>query len=297
MRLDEITTKFRLHPKLNPDNYKISKTLRDVEKWQAVILDASSSIDKDVGDWDSVGYVFISLKDDTLIPIARGDEHHKGTGVIHDLGINEYDYYPIFYGGDYIDEHTVEKLLIAAKKWRKWGGANLILEQGYSIKTNALTMDQFIKAGGVVNITEGKIAPLGQEIIDHLKTTAKAFQEIWKDDIPDQRKTNIALRETRNLLKLLLRRQIVMSLDLDHKALQQLQADLRLYKDNPVGLEHHIFGYGAFSVDNKVKSIAVKNMIHMRIRKVMADPKILWGDRTINVFGDLKLAEAMMGSF
>ena len=61
MRIDEIIAKFKLHPEVDPENYQITNTLRSVGKWKARILSGNSmSNEKDVGDWEPVGYTMIS---------------------------------------------------------------------------------------------------------------------------------------------------------------------------------------------------------------------------------------------
>ena len=100
--LTERKIKFNI-PKELQDNYKIKGNLGNVEKWKAKIMVGNSG--GGVGKWENVGYVMISIKDKTIIPISRNDEHHTGYDFLQDMDIpNVHSYYPVFaIGNNYVD--------------------------------------------------------------------------------------------------------------------------------------------------------------------------------------------------
>lgn len=91
-------TTFQL-PKNIPSNFfKITNSLKDIKNWKARILENNSGGEKlKVGDYDEVGYVMISLKDNTIIPIARSDEHHRGYDIMYEIYESKYKIVPYDY--------------------------------------------------------------------------------------------------------------------------------------------------------------------------------------------------------
>lgn len=108
--------------------FKITNNLNDVEKWRVKILQNNSSENKRLGSFDSVGYIMVSLVDNTIIPIARSDEHQRGYEILETIYMDEYDiipnnYYPIFCLGNnypyYQDEAL--KMKVALEKLKSYG--------------------------------------------------------------------------------------------------------------------------------------------------------------------------------
>ena len=61
-------------------NFKIVGDLSNIADWKAKVL-RNNSGDKKIGSWDNVGYVFISILSNEIIPIARADEHERPAGM------------------------------------------------------------------------------------------------------------------------------------------------------------------------------------------------------------------------
>ena len=106
-------------------NFQITSNINEADKWKVKILIGNSmSEGEKVGDWDDVGYIMISLKDNTIIPIARSDEHRRGYEVLADYYHLSYnDYYPLWiYGKNYpYDMKDLKQLEIALQKAQSYG--------------------------------------------------------------------------------------------------------------------------------------------------------------------------------
>lgn len=63
-------------PKAIAKNCRVTDDVRDMAKWKVKIVRANNG--GKIGEWEEVGYIAISGKDNTLIPIARSDEHQSG---------------------------------------------------------------------------------------------------------------------------------------------------------------------------------------------------------------------------
>lgn len=116
-------------PKTVPSKFfKITDNLNDVENWRVKILQNNSSENKRLGSFDSVGYIMVSLVDNTIIPIARSDEHQRGYEILETIYLDEYDiipdnYYPIFcLGNNYpYNQDEALKMKIALEKLKSYG--------------------------------------------------------------------------------------------------------------------------------------------------------------------------------
>lgn len=116
-------------PKTVPTKFfKITDNLNDVEKWRVKILQNNSPENKRLGTFDSVGYIMVSLVDNTIIPIARSDEHQRGYEILETIYMDEYDiipnnYYPIFcLGNNYpYNQDEALKMKIALEKLKSYG--------------------------------------------------------------------------------------------------------------------------------------------------------------------------------
>ena len=142
------STKFKIPPELE-DNYKIKGDLSNVDKWKAKTILGNSAGKK--GKWDDVGYIMFSTKDNTIIPIARGDEHHTGYDLLFHLqnkiGINAQDFYHIFtIGNNYVrmdNPKIVKQFLNVLKKFKNMGGGDITINdhnRGYKG-----SVDDFLK--------------------------------------------------------------------------------------------------------------------------------------------------------
>lgn len=108
--------------------FKITDNLNDVEKWRVKILQNNSPENKRLGSFDLVGYIMVSLVDNTIIPIARSDEHQRGYEILETIYMDEYDiipnnYYPIFcLGNNYpYNQDEALKIKVALEKLKSYG--------------------------------------------------------------------------------------------------------------------------------------------------------------------------------
>ena len=72
---------FRLMPGLDPNKYVMTDSLRSVNKWWAYTYVGDSSPEGKPDTMGEVGYIMISLRDNTIIPIS----HHRGMDLLFDL--------------------------------------------------------------------------------------------------------------------------------------------------------------------------------------------------------------------
>ena len=112
-------------PERTSSNFQITSNLNEANTWKAKILLGNSMEEgKKVGDWDEVGYIMISLKDNTIIPIARSDEHQRGYELLSDFyHFSSKDYYSLWvYGKNYpYDVEQLHDLEIALQKAQSYG--------------------------------------------------------------------------------------------------------------------------------------------------------------------------------
>lgn len=287
-------TPFRLHPALKVDDYDITDSLRDADRWRARCLYANSG--GTVGEMDEVGYVMISLKDDTIVPIARGDEHHKGHEALERLAkgrrriLKPDDFIPVWcHGNNYIYEQSeVPALLTAIAKYLSYGGRDDVLLGAYQMEGQLVTLSSFVAEKGMVQIAPGRLAPLGQKVYDALKSAADAATEALGDaPRPKRAKAFAAARQAIDLISRhsqhiegAKRDTILATKD----ALKIGASDLDVGK-----LEAALFGFDR-----------IKRAIHMGIRKAIADrakEKKAWQIRDATAtWGDLDLANDMFGN-
>ena len=186
--------KFRLNEKLNKKNYKITDDISNISNWKTrIVCNNSGSDDKKVGDWEEVGYVWVSLVDNTIIPLARSDEHHQGYDcIVEDLHLNASDYYPVFLGGDYYsdgennqypyNEKEAGQLKVALLKLQFFGrnldtiNVNLhyIL---HDWNAKPITATQFVKGKyGKEKYADAELTPLGEKLVNILEKLSQTYQ-------------------------------------------------------------------------------------------------------------------------
>ncbi len=298
--LNEGAGTFRLHPALNPENYVMTASLADHEKWQAMTYDGSSAGEKDArkGQMGGIGYVMISLKDDTIIPISRSDEHHRGADTLYTLSrktkgaIDPSDYLPIWsYGNNYIyNKSEAPILLTALTKFIAYGGKNGVLKGSSGLRGIAMSSKQFIASGGNVEVSAGKLAPLGAEIYEGFENLAQALRKARSN--PEARSVaGAAFEAAIGLLRLLMRDRLEEK-GIDVKEIETLMPKLRQIKQerNVQALEELFFGFHG-----------VKNTIHNNLRAAQKRAQAgeeVWRDGDLKaIWGDIDLAVDMLGRF
>lgn len=205
-------SKFRLPNGVPTKWFELTESMKDVENWKAkTILGNSLGEDNNPkGYLDKIGYVMISLVDNTIIPISRGDEHQRGFEVLDYFYASKYkinpdDYFPVWcFGNNYpYDKEQVSKLKIALSKAEYYGIdlSNISIFMGYI--NHSFSDDQYILAQEFLsgNITKKKInkslTPLAKQWIATLKKLSKVFE---KESIQQDRKYIKAIENTINEL-------------------------------------------------------------------------------------------------
>ena len=267
-------------PKLKP-HLKISGTLENAEKWTAKVWLENSG---DVND-TKIGYIWINPKTGMLIPVARGDEHHKGMELIEyfeEKGMipSGQKWTPIWSNHQsatyvYAEKEHREDLLAAIKKWREIGGPNLTVKAMYGDSFH-VTMDDFIKAKGYPKANwKGKLAPIGRKLVNALERLAKLYVEHHTKHTVDKK---WIIQAGRWVLRVMehFAHDYYQEREAAEKALVKLET-----KGDFDTFENAIFG---------VKGL--KNEIHNSLRKAIENPKSYNSESLSETFGDLELAKA-----
>lgn len=294
INLIESSDGFRLHPKLDPQNYQITDSLRGVKGWRAKVLAANSAGPNDkIGDWNEVGYIMISLTDNTIVPIARADEHNVGFDLMHDLGIRG-KYQPIYFGGgNYIySESDIPTFKVALTKWLAWGGPDTYLSGSNSLHGKLIRFSDFVEHDGFMEIVPGEISPIAKRFMDVLRGAAEAMRAAR--NTPDKRSVvNAAFVAALKVPQYLgtLGFNFLGGYTLDD--LDKLVTNIKTAKsENDVQrLEELIFGFDG-----------IKNRIHNELRQNVrlakeGKPSYFFERDAKSLWGDPELAVDMLGRF
>ncbi len=291
---------FRLHPALDPNNYIMTNSLRDHSKWRAMTYVGNNSDNGETGHLHEVGYIMISLVDDTIIPISRDDEHHMGRDLLHDLrdgtypsykskskklDINPEDYIPIWsLGNNYIySQEDAKVLLPALTKFLSYGGKDGILKGTSDFSGRMMHSSEFVAAGGQMVIVEhGKLAPVGLRVYNQFNELATIIGKLSDDD--DRIKMRPAFVKAAELCKFLTSDYSFMKLGI-WKMVEGIGPALKdAQKANDLqALRELFFGFHG-----------VKNTMHIEMKKTAKD-KDAWAYRDLAaIWGDLDLAIDML---
>lgn len=270
-------------------NYQVTDSLAMVRNWKAkVILRNSAGPDSPKkGEFDAVGYVHIGINLGNIIPIARADEHHRGYDLIEYLqekGLIPQDIYQPFYvHSDYVDANDAVALQ-AMKTWRKLGGPNIVIKNWTNSGTAfQVTMDDYIKAEGDIQINKGSLFPLGQGLIDQLKLLSALCIEARQNERKEKQLYKQAVKTFEYYVKNIL----MLSPNNSAEVLTKIaQAEALGGEEGIKCLEQLMFGFDSF-----------KNKLHNQVRRAL-DPKALRYERNDMqaIFGDLELANHELGS-
>ncbi len=180
-----ISTKFDIPEKIPTDLFQIEGDFSKVKQWKAKTLLANSGGKK--GAWDRVRYVMISLKDNTIIPIAISDEHQTGYELMWNFyskkyGITVNQYYSLCsWGNHYIySKDELKGCAIAGEKYIKWGG-NPKLE--VNINEQVFNKSMIVPLKDIVKYKANpeKLIPLYGEVKNKILPFGKEFLKQWQN--------------------------------------------------------------------------------------------------------------------
>lgn len=285
---DDKTLAQRISPSL-AKNYQITESLSDIKGWKVKVILRNSAGPEDpkIGELDQVRYVQIGLTTGTIIPIAMSDEHHQGYDLVHYLiskGLVENDtYYPLCASQNYINADDSQALQ-AIKTWRKLGGPNAMIKNtGSGNVIFQVTLDDYIKAEGLITINKGELAPVGRKLIDHLKSLSTLVMEARKDERKEKFLYTQAIRTYQYYLTYVL----VFETTSAKAIFEQLNiAQATGGEEGIKQLEQLFFGFDSF-----------KNKLHNDVRKALKPNAYSYDkDSMIAIFGDVELAEHELAS-
>lgn len=276
---------------------QVTNDLKEVSSWKAkIILGNSLSKDKKKGDWDDVGYIFVSPTSNLIVPIARGDEHQTGTELMYwyqSKGlVPQGDFEPVYATNhDYIYKEDKWKVY---KKWLALGGENLLVESGGDLYgANYIgTMQDVVDKKGKVSIRKGVVAPFGQKLIaslEELATLSKNIMQKEKFYSVEKLKKNFLVNAKSFLHSFddiwLPNSKIVswgkegLSNDFIEKSIEQITSFEK--KGDFNSANKLLFGFNG-----------LKNIIHNRLREFVSNPtsREMDKDGYFKLFGDLNTA-------
>jgi hypothetical protein len=298
---------FILDPALPPENYIMTNSLREVERWKAKCLVGNNG-DEHLGEMTDVGYIMISKTSNHIIPVSRDDEHNMGRDLLYDLQdgtyahsgpgkrapklkINPDDYIPVWsMGNNYIyDEKQIPGFLNVVRKFLSYGGRDGPLKGGNNLSGVQLMLSDFVEREGNVTVEPGSLAPVGKRIVDAFTGLSQTLVALGQE--PDRIQARKAFVGAAAVAKFI----IPMSFDLriENSFCKALPSKLReLQKENDIqGLSEIIFGFHG-----------LKNLIHIELKKIVEDAAK--GDSMAQfylrrdvqgIWGDAELAIDMLG--
>lgn len=254
---------FYLPKGVNPKDFQITESMSDVKDWKAkIFVNNSGNENQVVGQWDEVGYIMIGLDDNTIVPIARADEHRRGYELLIDYyHLDYHNYYPIFYKGKEFpyNEDDLNKLVVALKKAVSYG-LNIYDKQIYMKNINksldTISAKDFLENNGKL-FDDNNILPLGQDLIQAFKYLSEVFN---KTTIRGKYSITLLNKAIKNLYNVCKKIKIEKNMPLMIPTYyEMMENDIIKYKEEYISnndLMKHFFGFGGF-----------RNMIHNILRK------------------------------
>ncbi|MFZ3482049.1 hypothetical protein [Sphingomonas sp. 3-13AW] len=297
---------FRLHPALDASKYEMPGSLANVRRWKAWCYVGNDCPAEETRTMQDVGYVMVSLVDDTIIPIARGDEHHRGYDLLHDFSTGEYmnygagtrrrgkrapglpinprDYVPVWsHGTNYVyGPKDVADMTVALRKWLSYGGRDGIVIGANDLRGKALGSRDMVERNGDFTVDPGSLAPLGAAIyaqFEKISTTLVAL-----GPTPDRIAMTDAFQQVFDLLFMVDPFGYQIGLDQARKedATQRLR-DARKSADSQA-LWEIVFGFNG-----------LKNVMHKYLRDETEKAWAWSRDHLRSIWGDPDLAIDMLG--
>lgn len=185
MLLETVLASFKLPDGVPEENFLITNSFADTNKWKAkIMLDNSHGKGTpNKGSLQSIGYVMISTKDNTIIPIARNDEHRMGYEVMHDIYREKYK---VEVGGyfsfcviskNYVfEEKEIPKFILAGTKFLSYGGnpnATVYINYG-DHRGLECTISDFVS-------NQGNVETISKLSMTKANSKADKFLELWQN--------------------------------------------------------------------------------------------------------------------
>lgn len=300
---------FRLHPALDASKYVMPGSLAGVRRWKAFCYVGNDCEEKDAQQMQDVGYVMISLVDDTIIPIARGDEHHRGYDLLHDFASGEYatyglpaarrgrrpkpgqgldirarDYVPVWsHGTNYVyGPSDIADMTVALRKWLSYGGRDGIVIGSNDLRGRALSSSGMVASGGDFTVAPGTLAPIGAEIYARFEKLSATLVALGRE--PTRPALSDAFRQTADLLSMIepFGYQIGINLEFRNATLSRLK-EVRRSGDSQQ-LWELVFGFDG-----------IKNAMHVYLRQETEKDWAWSRDHLSSIWGDPGLAIDMLG--
>ena len=300
---------FRLHPALDASKYEMPGSLAGVGRWKAFCYVGNDCEEKDARQMQDVGYVMISTVDDTIIPIARGDEHHQGYDLLHDFASGEYanyqlpssrrgrrprpgagldisarDYVPVWSGGtNYVyGPKDVARMTEALRRWLSYGGRDGIVVGANDLRGRALSSSGMVASDGDFTVVPGTLAPIGAEIHARFEKLSASLVALGRE--PTRPAMSDVFRQTADLLTMT--EPFGYRIGIDHEfrktALARLKA-ARRSGDSQL-LWEMVFGFSG-----------IKNAMHVYLREETAKDWSWSRDHLSSIWGEPELAIDMLG--
>lgn len=275
---------FKLPDGCPTDWFQLTNSFKDIEQWKAIVHEANSRSDESikVGDLEEVGYVMISLTDNTIVPIARSDEHHQGYDVFTEYYASEFHLSPSKFQEVFCLPNTTnypyskEEAEKLKKALIKCG------EYGMNLKTSYVYMgyidDNFkgksydealITAEEFINGNYG-LASFGTQLTNVGERLLKAFQELSKAFENKNARGQISLPALRKAIKTLttVGKKIPLAggtlvRDIDKEWMDDVLEQYKQHYIDEKQLENLFFGFGGF-----------RNRFHQILRKNVGDEKL-----------------------
>ncbi len=297
---------FRLHPALDPSKYEMPGSLAGVARWKAFCYVGNDCGQEHVHEMQDVGYVMISLVDDTIVPIARGDEHHQGYDLMFDFASGEYatyglpparngrrrrakpaagldirprDYVAMWSGGtNYVyGPKDVAAMTEALRRWLSYGGRDGIVIGANDMRGRALSSRDMVERNGDFTVVPGTLAPIGADIVARLRKLSETLVALGPN--PDRIAMADAFRQTRDLITTVepFGYQIGFGIDQRKAALRRL-VEVRRSGDSQKLWEL------AFGFDG------IKHMMHAYLRSETESGSVFSRDHFSSIWGEPDLA-------
>lgn len=291
--VSEALEKFQLpHGIPSANMFMITDNIGDVDEWRAkVILGNSMRSGMKKGMADEVGYVMVSIRDNTIVPIARSDEHQTGYELMYGFyqkkyGINPRDYISIFASGNnYASEDGVKDYIEAYRRFLSYGGKDLpvSLAGDYSVPTQL--MSSVVRTGKFEKTKKGQLAPIGKIIVQVFENCAKALDRArGKMSSASERAFYDSVRVVYSTLKTYVVETFAFTV-LESNFLDKWWKNVEdaIIAEDIDSVEEAMFSFGG-----------IKNTLHNNLRKALSDKSRYSAGRAESLFGDVELAVELL---